>query len=505
MRVKQHRLEPWIWLGVAFTAGCAMITGESLWIDEGQTLRFAAQPTFADFAHELARSHKSEAQMPLGLFTAWLGVKLIGTSEWQLRAPNVLWLVLTSLAAGLIGRITQQRGFWLAMILWPFTWYYVNEARPYAMQLCAGTWVLYLILRIELADAIQTRRLAWLAIVCVAGFATHALFGFVVFGAAVALLPKFPRMRVQLAGREFLVVAGAAVALMLLAGYYAWTIKRGDAGARLWPVGLPNVAFAAYELLGFGGLGPPRAEIREAAHNVSTLWRGFLHPAYAGVAVLACAYLLVIVAVFRARRDLFVRTALVALVAGAGALLAAARLAHFPFWGRHAAGLLPLCAFVVWRAASIGLPGMLRPATIGVLVMCLVVSTARQRLDPWYGKDDYRCAAATAATALAHHFVVWWSADPELAPYYRVPTRTGQAGDRSAAWIAIHESDSTLETPAADVIIAGKADVWDEHGALARLTASRYVPIGAVPGFVFWAARGSDAALVMPGLICQRP
>jgi len=66
---------------VSLLAGLAMISSESLWIDEGQTLHFVNQPNLGAWFRELLHNTKSEAQMPLGMFVAWLGGKILGTSE----------------------------------------------------------------------------------------------------------------------------------------------------------------------------------------------------------------------------------------------------------------------------------------------------------------------------------------------------------------------------------------------------------------------------------------
>ena len=79
--------------------GLAIISSESLWNDEGQTLLFAGQEDLASWWRELRGNTKSEAQMPLGMFFAWVGGKILGTSEWQLRATNPVCCCLDQLPA----------------------------------------------------------------------------------------------------------------------------------------------------------------------------------------------------------------------------------------------------------------------------------------------------------------------------------------------------------------------------------------------------------------------
>lgn len=116
---------------VSALAGTIMITGESLWIDEGQTWHFVKQPTIAAWFSTLQHNVKSEAQMPLGMFVFWLGARTVGDSEWALRALNLPWIGLAGVALAFIARLLNLRGLLLLFLMHPFLWYYANEARPY--------------------------------------------------------------------------------------------------------------------------------------------------------------------------------------------------------------------------------------------------------------------------------------------------------------------------------------------------------------------------------------
>ena len=137
----------WVCFIISAAAGLMMVTSESLWIDEGQTLRFASQPSFPDLLTTLLHSIKSEAQMPLGMLASWAGAKVLGVGEWQLRAVNLLWLGLAGMATGMSGRLLKLPALLLIFLIHPFLWFYVNEARPYAMQICAASWLVYVLAR----------------------------------------------------------------------------------------------------------------------------------------------------------------------------------------------------------------------------------------------------------------------------------------------------------------------------------------------------------------------
>ncbi|HMJ89116.1 MAG TPA: hypothetical protein VK530_04835, partial [Candidatus Acidoferrum sp.] len=290
--------------------------------------------------------------MPLGMFVAWCAGKSLGTSEWQLRAVNLLWVGLSGAAFGLIGKMYQSRSFFALGILSPFLWYYANEARPYALLICLGAWLLYFLLRLERQNEVCPRALTGLAAVSVLGFAVHALFGFVILGVAAAALPRLTPGRRQIRWRHIRPVVTGAILLAVVAFYYMWTLKRGASGAKLWSVGFQNAAFSIYELLGFGGLGPPRHELREIARQGGSLFDALLNPAYIGLAVLVIVYAIIAIQLVRTRPEPDLRAGLIVTVTAIAGLFAAAALARFPFWGRHLAGLLPFVLFIAWRVTT---------------------------------------------------------------------------------------------------------------------------------------------------------
>src|SRR2546426_1405092 len=144
-----------IYFALSVLAGLAAITSESLWIDEGQTLHFAKQPTFQAWFETIRHNTKSEAQMPLGMLAAWAGGKILGLGEWQFRAANLLWVGLAGTAMGLIGRLLKQPALLFVFLIHPFLWFYANEARPYAMQICASAWLLYVLVRVQVNGALS--------------------------------------------------------------------------------------------------------------------------------------------------------------------------------------------------------------------------------------------------------------------------------------------------------------------------------------------------------------
>ncbi len=482
----------WLWLALSLGAGLLMIHSGSLWIDEGQTLRFARQPDFGSWWKTLRENTYSEAQMPLSMFLAWAGVQVLGDGEWQLRAANLVWVGLAGLAAGLIGWRLQNRLALPLLLLHPFLWYYANEARPYALQIAAGAWLLYLLLRWrELPEIAPAEAWAFLG-AAVIGYGSSLLFAFPLFGFCVLMAWQCFRLRRRPRLRPAAVapLALALAALALLTVYYLETLQRGAGGARLWKVGSANLLFAFYELLGYSGLGPPRHELRELALHPSLLLSALMQPrAMAGLGGLSAVYAALAWRLWKRRGDATVRMALALALLGAGALFAGAAVMQFPFWGRHLAPLLPAVALAIALAAApAGLAATWpRRALCVALLAGLAASSLTLRFDQKYAKDDYRGAAAIARRALDAGQIVWWSADPEeCAQYYRLTNADKSA--RAGLFFALHPTAAELAArPRPDVVIQSKPDVFDTHRALtAYLSTYGFQASERLTAFVIW-------------------
>src|SRR5215471_242455 len=118
------------------------VTNDSLWLDEGDTAMYALEPTFHSWCDRLLHDGQADCQMPLSMFCAWAVGKVVGTSEWQLRAVNIFWGALALVAMSRVGRRLQMPWLPLLLAVQPFFWFYLNEARPFALQLGCGAWLL---------------------------------------------------------------------------------------------------------------------------------------------------------------------------------------------------------------------------------------------------------------------------------------------------------------------------------------------------------------------------
>jgi hypothetical protein len=473
-----------IWSAFTALAITLLIPGSgSLWIDEAQTFHHVAQPTFSALWRDLLADQKSEGLMPLGMFVAWVSGQLIGSSEWQMRAPNILWAALTVLAFVRLGRLWHAPSAPILVAVQPFLWYYGNEARPYALQIACGAW-----LAVGCAEVLESRRLDARTLlpilVASAALVASTMFG-IITAVAVAMILA------ALGWHERWVITRGAQAEMVLGvlwwaslgAYYVWKVASGAKGARLWDVGLQNLGFAFYEFSGFAGLGPGRDELRQLGRT------GGVAGAVYGLAadpvwiVLLLALLSAVAVALRLawqreerRRELLVYAGVCALVVGTTFTLSL--LAGFPFWGRHLAPIFPFyCALLALGVESLrrtSWPQLLRVGVVASLLMVLAFSSAQLRWSSRHAKDDYRSAATIALTALRAGRNVWWSADSEAAAYYGLPLLKEVGRPGKAAYLPVTLLGRSTPLPVPDMIVMSKSDVFDPAGELGRMIRAQH-------------------------------
>ena len=120
-----------------------MISNDSLWIDEAATAMHALQSSFSAWWHYLNHDLGGDALQPLGMFFSWVAGYCIGTREWQLRSINLLWGALSLFFVWCAGQKLGVKWLPLLFVIQPFFWFYVNEARPYAVENTCGAALLW--------------------------------------------------------------------------------------------------------------------------------------------------------------------------------------------------------------------------------------------------------------------------------------------------------------------------------------------------------------------------
>lgn len=479
IRIREISRSPWLLAALALVS--LMPTQQSLWIDEGTTAVYAHEPTLRAFFGRLLAEQHSETQMPLGLFSFWLGSRAVGVSEIGLRLISTFWTAVAILILWRIGVRLDLAYLPLLFACNAFVWYYGGEARPYAMQMALSSGMLYALAVCLPSSNLPSRAVNALLVSGTLLCATSML-GAVPVAVVTCLIAMLMFKRGwRLQKREYFKVGLCAVLLAVLGGYYLWTLTEGKGAATSdsWAVGLKNLAFASYELLGLSGFGPGRYRLRELgiSGGIAGALEGFVRPLTAGIALLVFLYAWAGIRFIRkvrrgevAARGLGTAT-LVVVVATYLFLFGLSLVAGFPFWGRHLAPVLPFLVCVVALAVNPGSnSGKLQRAIPLLLSTILLSSSLFVRFDPDHARDDYRACSQLAQQAVKNLRVVWWAAAPNTAKYYGVSfCEEGLSHQTPCVEYAANRGArdlSRLQAP--ELVILSKPDLFDKNGALER-------------------------------------
>ena len=398
------------------------IRTESFWIDESSTAWLAGLPDIRALWHGL-QQFGSEAQMPFYVLYAWGWAKIFGNGELALRCANIPW-ALAGIAAGtvLLRRAGARRAGATWLLLLPLLAFYMNEARPYVMTVAASACALLacdvFLSRISQpqrhlrAPAIALGSAVFLAV----GTSLLNVFlipALAVYAGASVLLPPAKRstpVRRRIADfttalrRAWIPLVCGAAGVAVLLTFYAWTLATGHGGRRQG-YHLANAAFAAYEWLGFAGLGPPRNVLREIGprHGFFLYWPTLLPGIGVWLAVLAttcsdgCRFI----------RNTIWRQAAWAAACGILALGCAAVVMKTTLWGRHLLFAAPFVLVVLAGFTGSMAEKPLRPARRAVrlfLIAMLILSTVRLAALEQYRKDPIREAVLALADLQTHTY-----------------------------------------------------------------------------------------------------
>ncbi len=465
-------------LGLA--AACMAVSSQSLWIDEAESAVITLQPTVHGVWQALYADHSSNMQMPLHFiyFRLWSGI--FGGSEFSLRASNIPWFFLGFFS--IFHFLRRDRVFrdvtLLVFCLHPFVWYYLNEARPYAMELSGAMLVCGALYEaMERPDEPLTPSWWWLYGLGLLILCGSTVVGVPWAGCVTLLLLTLPAFRRSFS-RAVIPALVYVPLLLVLAVYLAWTFKEKVRNAYL-PTTFASGLSVFYELLGFLGLGPGRNDLR--INSIPAI-RPYLVP-------LACLGIPLAAGLVVACRQGFCLTrrqlVSVLLVTGipTALMFALGVLRHSRMLARHFTPLFPFllaaeaCAvLLLWRKGR--LPGRI---AAGLIIASLACSSIEVRVAPRHKRDDYRSAAMAARDALARGETVWWAAELRGAIYYHVPI-----GDTPEAARLTDGLPPNFGTPP-DEIVLSKPDLFDPDGSLAAYIASHnYVPVIRWQSFTIW-------------------
>lgn len=497
-----HDLRSW-----QFNAGIALlvvfillslgaITSQSLWIDEANGALKAIQPTWSNFWDVMLKEKGSDMQMPGYLLALWGWEKLVGSSEWALRSLNIVWLTLGLWA--FLFRLQQPVGVRVAVAsitaLSAFTWAYLDEARPYAMQIGSSSLIAVALANLCLPPSSpvvtnQRRNIdlaACGAILLSASSLIGAFFcGF--FGMAFVSLWLLQDRKLLVARTKPVVVTTifTVILLMGLGGYYLWTLKQGAGASDLGKTGVENVIFSVYELSGLAGLGPGRLEIRE---NGLKAFTPFIFMLFSCGSIVGATVIAGCLCGFRRLRLTDVLLAAFLLISAASVFLVG-YIAGFRVVGRH---LTPLFPFLSMTCAGCLYWLFLKNKTLcfaltSLFFVVLLASSINQRFHPRFAKDDYRSACQMAKSALEKEKVIWWAADGSAPKYYGVLPYSGKG---RIIMVKDKTCEQLLNYPSPQMVILSKPDVYDVHGAIRQVIGkSAMSQIASFPAFTVWDAQ----------------
>lgn len=478
---RNKTLSALVWLLFPLTLGLA-ITRQSLWIDEGFTVWFASHSSFHSFLTSLigSRGAPGDPQFIFYLLYMWEWIKVFGSSELSLRAANIPFAVILVYTVSWAARtLFWHRNLWALFCVSPFFWFYLNEARPYAALLAFSTVACVMLVACLVDPERYGKAAPWLCFMALFfAWGTHILAMFLfpaLFILVVLSLASDSRLRSSFLGHWLRPALYCSPGFLALGAFYAWVSSNGVNKIEANP-GVGNLAFTIYEFAGFGGLGPPRNDIRHNPHAsvFAPYWPWLL----LGIVALAA----VVFFVSKTSPPKIVRNMFISLVSGLTIALAVSMFQHFQVLGRHLAAFFPLLLMIAMIGPRNPLPwsSSYRKAAVALIALGLVwgISDLRLVLLSKYAKDSYREACSIAISrARQDGAVILWAADPITAGYYGLAVTqesdvpgsgTNRHLDRAilaSSWSAEQTDAYFANSSTPTILVLSKAETFDSLGA----------------------------------------
>ena len=410
------------------------IDGRSLWIDEFGTWLITQQNSFAMWWHAFLRETDSDGQLPFYHLYMYLWSGVFGTSELALRLANAPWFMLATWGLTQAPLSARVRACWLAILgLHAFSWYYLNEARPYVLFIAGTSLASSGSLLIVLSPPSEEDDRRGVALFC-AG--CTLLLGASILGAlwvASLTLALLWGCRDRL---NALLRAVSALWWFILPCFFisiaifVIAVMSFMRGARAAAMGFSplGIIYGLIETLGLSGLGPGRNELRMGAGPDVSL------PVLCMLLASGLASLVVLRTMLRLPRNKLVLGTL-AVLGPIVALAVLGQLLSMRIVGRHFAFVLvPMTLAFALAFAEFEFRLSAWNAALAVLAGSLLASSLLIRFSATHQKDNYARAAQEAVRVTCAGGSAWWAADRRGAAYYGV-VPLAKALDRSASEI----------------------------------------------------------------------
>lgn len=422
-----------------------LLTSQSLWFDEGQSLVVTDSLTLAGTFHELSIRAGGDKYQPLYFFILSVWRSIMGDSELSLRLLSVIPGIAALICMhGTVTNIFGRRhAFWsTAFITVSAFWIcYSQEVRPYSLLFALSAIQLYL-LSVVFKNNHKPRTTRILLFALVTGLSCFASILLAAFTVAVALA----HMTIAGSTRNWLTWWVPALIASVPAGLY---FMGTPAVAQLAVdstngLGLPlykNSLFALYGVLVGHSFGPPLDALRESGQLASTLaqygWR--LTALVIAILVLSAGFIFTQVTLLkqhsskqnstRVRRVGYGNRFFLALLVFSFVMaMLVAKVSGINWMPRHSfyltipiAVLLPLAFTVVnqHRDAFVKKLGQgAQLAFVGLLAMN-VYASYNYFYKSEYARDDYRAAANYLINHMTEtdRAIMLWG-EPRLLSYY---------------------------------------------------------------------------------------
>jgi hypothetical protein len=485
-------------LALGGAVALAAISSNSFWIDEGWSAYKAIQPTFSSWWGTMLWEHNQNTLLPLYMFSLWVWEKVFGPGEWALRMLNAPCFLLTIVGLWLALREDQRRFCFSVIFLSSsaFVWFYLDQARPYTLLLMGSTLLFAGAYRLGLKLSECTRRWAYYLAVSALLLAATSIIGAVWSVATLIALWymrgwRFPVIFFRASLGAFSLLC---VGLFFTAAYYLWWLHTGIGARSLKSIGVMNVAFVPYELLGFAGLGPGRNSLRDqplavlGQYSAPLAIYGLL---WAGLLLRTCRrpYTQAI----QRRRIVFY-----GLLATPGlVLMLVGYWLDLRMLPRHLTPLMPLViCFAGWLLERCWKRGLTGKALVAGFVIVSIGSAGQIRLAARHRRDNYRHAAAVAKREISAGRTVLWAADRHTALYYGVLADRDRNTGSSMLMIGDLASEHLRRKP--DAVLLSKHDLYDPAGRISYyVRANGYTLSESFEAFEFWVLRPTNRSAAM--------
>lgn len=388
------------------------INAKSFWFDECLVYRYINSPSAKEVLKTALDASGSEKQMPLFLLFAWAWSRIFGLSEIAMRSVNVLPAFLYTICGYKIANIVcKKKQVWLGVMFFllnPIFIAYLNEARPYIALLAFALITVYNSFYKE--DFNSRKNIISIHAFLLLGISFHLLFifSFCIYICGIIYHYKNECLKLKIHIKGFLCslpLYAVLLGYMAFTFYYSSSSSIGNASGSV----VASLIVSIYYILGYGGLGLSRNDLREPSLGSLTPIMLILMAALSVVLVLFAVAL-----IKSASKEPLKNRQFWLLIAGIVLVLCFSLLSivfDYSFWERHIISLSAIFIVLILEVVS---ACNMRHVTF-VLLFLFAVSSLNFRFNYYYGNEDYK---SVISDLNKNEYIVMAQATDEVLDYY---------------------------------------------------------------------------------------